>query len=222
MADRRKSVVLLSGGLDSAANLAFCVHFDEAVLAVTVDYGQRAFSSEFKAAQSLAKHFKVPHMLIDAKWLGQLGGNALTDNSSDVPTLLENQLDDVAKTKGTAKAVWVSNRNGVLINIAAAIAESKDIAQVIVGFNKEEAATFPDNSSQFINVTNLALRYSTANGVKVACYTDMLDKTGIVAALRRLPDPFPFELVWSCYLSAEKPCGVCESCRRFNRAISSS
>ena len=50
---RERSVVLLSGGLDSAANLAFCRLRDEPILALTVNYGQRAASAEIRAAEAL-------------------------------------------------------------------------------------------------------------------------------------------------------------------------
>jgi 7-cyano-7-deazaguanine synthase len=215
---RLNSLILLSGGLDSAANLAFAEHFDRPVLALTVDYGQRAAIPEIRAAKKLAEFYQVPHQVLDLKWLGQLGGSALTSNLIDVPNMSSDKLDDLKTATSTAKAVWVPNRNGLLINAAAAIAESMKAQQVIVGFNKEEAATFPDNSSQFLGVITLSLRYSTGNGVKVACYTDMMMKTEIVQAVQNLPKPFPFQHIWSCYHGGEKMCGECESCKRFLRA----
>lgn len=221
---RRKSIVLLSGGLDSSANLAFTEYFDEPALAITVDYGQRAAAQEIKAAQAIAQYYGVPHKVIGLPWLGALGGSALTSQDQLVPKLKTSELDHLQTTQKSAQAVWVPNRNGVLINVAAAIAESMKAKQVVVGFNKEEAATFPDNSSQFLGVITLSLRYSTANGVKVGCYSDMMNKTEIVNALLNLSEshckkPFPFHLVWSCYESGEKPCGECESCKRFERAL---
>ncbi|NDG84432.1 MAG: 7-cyano-7-deazaguanine synthase QueC [Proteobacteria bacterium] len=213
-----KSVVLLSGGLDSSANLAFARHFDDPVLALTVNYGQKAWPGELKASQGFARHYKIEHRILDFTWLGALGGSALTSGALGIPSLASNQLDDLTATKKTASQVWVPNRNGLFINAAAAIAESMGAQQVVVGFNKEEAATFPDNSAQFLGVATLALRYSTRNGVKVISYTEMMVKTEIVEALGNLGDPFPFELVWSCYEGGEVPCGKCESCRRLERA----
>ena len=219
---RRRSLILLSGGLDSAANLAFTAYFDEPVLALTIDYGQRAVLPEIAASKKLAAYYGVEHQVLDLKWLGALGGSALTNSAINIPEMATAKLDDLPASKETAKQVWVPNRNGVLINVAAAIAESKKLQQVVVGFNKEEAATFPDNSSQFLGVATLSLKYSTGNGVKVACYTDMMMKTEIVQALRNLEKPFPFEMVWSCYHGGEstggKMCGKCESCQRFMRA----
>ncbi len=215
---RLRTVVLLSGGLDSAANLAIADHFDRPVLALTVDYGQRAAGPEIRAARKLAEYYGVTHRVLELKWLGELGGSALTQSSIGIPEPASARLDDLKSASETAKAVWVPNRNGVLINAAAALAESLGAQQVVVGFNKEEAATFPDNSSQFLGTSNLALKYSTAGKVKLACYTDMMVKTEIVEALRNLPKPFPFESVWSCYHGGESMCRKCESCKRFFRA----
>jgi 7-cyano-7-deazaguanine synthase len=156
---------------------------------------------------------------LDLRWLGGLGGSALTDASLGVPALKNSELDDRAVTERTAKAVWVPNRNGVLIQAAAAIAESLGAQSVIVGFNREEASTFPDNSAEFLARSTAALAYSTRNQVKVECFTTELNKREIVARLRALPRAFPFEMLWSCYEGGATPCGRCESCGRLERAL---
>lgn len=216
---RIRSVVLLSGGLDSAANLALCSHFDAPVLALTADYGQQAAPREIAAARGLAAHYQVPHKVLDLRWLGALGGSALTDTALGLPELKRTELDDPEVTRGSAKAVWVPNRNGVLINAAAAHAETLGAERVVVGFNREEAATFPDNSTAFLRCITESLAYSSSNRVQAHCYTDTLDKREIVAELKRRVPGFPFDAVWSCYRGGEKPCGKCESCGRLRRAL---
>jgi 7-cyano-7-deazaguanine synthase len=216
-----RSVILLSGGLDSSANLALCAERDEPVLALTVHYGQRAAPREIEAARRIARYYGVEHLILSMEWLGGMGGNSLTETAREVPSIASDQLDDLATTRETARAVWVPNRNGVLINAAAAYAERLGCDQVVVGFNREEAATFPDNSADFVERASRALALSTANGVRVGCYTLQMDKREIVAELARLSRPFPFERVWSCYQGAEKQCGRCESCQRFERATHS-
>jgi 7-cyano-7-deazaguanine synthase len=215
----KKSIVLLSGGLDSAANLAFCREYDEPVLAITVRYGQRAQNKEVQAAKALCEAFGVQHHVLDLTWLGALGGSSLTSTGDAVPTIQTDQLDDRVVTEKSAKSVWVPNRNGILINAAAAFAERAGAERVVVGFNSEEAATFPDNSEEFLKRSTRSLEYSTANQVQVFCYTTDKNKKQIVAELRQLKKPFPFDLIWSCYHGGEKPCGTCESCRRLARAL---
>jgi 7-cyano-7-deazaguanine synthase len=216
---RKKSVVLLSGGLDSAANLAFCREYDEPSLAITVRYGQRAQNKEVQAAKALCEAFDVPHHVLDLGWLGALGGSSLTSTGEAVPTIQTSQLDDRGVTEKSAKSVWVPNRNGILINAAAAFAERASAERVVVGFNSEEAATFPDNSEEFLKRATRSLEYSTANQVQVFCYTADKNKKQIVNELRQQKKAFPFGLLWSCYHGGDEPCGTCESCRRLARAI---
>lgn len=216
---RNPSVILLSGGLDSAANLALCAERDQPLLAVTADYGQRAARREIEAARALCEYYAVPHIEVDLRWLGELGGSALTDPSLTLPEPARERLDELDSAKASAAAVWVPNRNGVLINVAAAYAERNGASRVVVGFNSEEAATFPDNSVGFLKAAGVALAYSTRNQCQVFSYTAEWDKTTIVRELKRLARPFPFEKLWSCYQGGAKPCGQCESCKRLRRAM---
>lgn len=217
----KKSIVLLSGGLDSAANLAIAAEEEAPQLALTFNYGQRASASEIRAAQKLCKHYGVSHQVIELPWLGALGGSSLTDQNKSIPEIASTHLDDRPTTERTAQAVWVPNRNGIFINVAAAIAERNQIDRILVGFNSEEAATFPDNSIEFLESANRALMFSTANQVKVASYTAEWNKRQIVSELRRLEKSFPFDLVWSCYEGREEACQTCESCQRLARALNS-
>jgi len=212
------SVILLSGGLDSAANLALCAALDRPVLALSFRYGQRAARREMIAAAALAAHYEVKHEIVSIEWLGALGGSSLTDLGADIPRLESSELDRADVTTESARAVWVPNRNGLLINAAAAYAERLGAPRVVVGFNREEAQTFPDNSTVYMRRATAALAMSTSNGVEVFSYTSELDKTEIVAELRLRDPEFPFHLIWSCYQGGERPCGCCESCRRFYRA----
>ena len=218
-----KSIVLLSGGLDSAANLAIGSECSTIEFALTVDYGQKAAAREISASRKLCEYYGVRHRIMKFCWLGELagefGGSALTSIERDVPKLTTSDLDEAELTRATAKAVWVPNRNGVLINAAAAFAESLCVPSVVVGFNKEEAATFPDNSQDYLVAVNRSLFFSTSNGVRVLSYTASLDKREIVRSLRALKKRFPFEKLWSCNHGGELPCGQCESSERMSRAV---
>lgn len=214
------SIILLSGGLDSTANLAFAVEQGKHPLCLTIRYGQRAEHSEILATRRLTEYYGVSHEVIDLGWLGHMGGSSLTDSARTIPTIHSSELDTKSVTESTAKSVWVPNRNGIFIEIAGAIADSRKISEIYVGFNAEEAVTFPDNSTAYMNAINQALSFSTSNQAKVQSFTHTLTKREIVAKLRELKRPFPFDLVWSCYFSGTKACGTCESCQRYLRAVS--
>ncbi|GAB6157437.1 7-cyano-7-deazaguanine synthase QueC [Desulfotomaculum varum] len=213
------SVVLLSGGLDSAVNLAYALTEGSVKLALTMDYGQKAASQEIKAATALARYYNIRHQVIELPWLAHITTTALVKEERILPEPAAEELDNPDITQKTAAAVWVPNRNGLFINIAACFAESLTCGQVVAGFNREEAATFPDNTPEFAAVASQALTYSTANQVKVISYTNRLDKQEIVALGNRLR--VPWHLIWSCYRGQHAMCGQCESCRRMIRAFTS-
>lgn len=212
-----KAVVLLSAGLDSSVNLYRAAQDCDVVLALTFDYGQKAAKRELESAQKLTRQLQVPHKVINLNWFKDFNKSSLLVDSESIPTGTQVKIDDVATSQSTAKSVWVPNRNGIFLNIAAAFAEAAQAQYVVPGFNIEEAATFPDNSEAFMQKLDAAFAYSTSNKVQVRCFTVSLDKTEIV----RLGDELnvPWHLIWPCYFSRDKWCGQCESCQRSKRAF---
>lgn len=211
------AIVLLSGGLDSALNLALAHKEKKARLALTVRYGQRADNQEVKSAEALCRHYGVELQVVDMTWLGKVNPTGLTRSDQKLPEPSIAQLDSREFSMPSMRAVWVANRNGVFLNLAAAFAEALNEQEVLVGFNVEEASTFPDNSENFLEATNRALAYSTLNGVKVASYTVQWDKTRIIKECLELQ--LPLDLVWSCYQAGPDRCWTCESCKRSERAF---
>lgn len=214
---KKESVVLLSGGLDSSVNLYAAIHETDVKLALTFDYGQRAAKKEIEVARSLCSTLKIDHQVVELPWFKELGKSALNHTDKNIPVGRKISIDNEAVSKATAKAVWVPNRNGLFLNIAAAYAESLGAQMVIPGFNREEAVSFPDNSLDFIRATRKSLGYSTATGVDVQCFTINMGKTEIVDLGKKLM--VPFEKIWPCYFDKDLWCGECESCQRAKRAF---
>ena len=210
------AVVLLSAGLDSAFNLYRAAKTLEIKLALTFDYGQRAAPNELTRSAELAGRLGVPHRIVDVRWFDKFTKTSLLSDAP-VPTGDDVAIDDLAKSTGSAARVWVPNRNGIFLNIAAGFAEGLRADYVIAGFNREEAATFPDNSAGFLKALDACWTLSTATGVRTLCYSAELDKTEIVERSRALN--LPFARLWPCYLAGERWCGTCESCLRFKRAV---
>jgi len=207
-----KSVALLSGGLDST--VAFALRAKSVAVALTFDYGQRAARREIEAAGAIAKFYGVSHRVRPLPLLSELTSTSLVNRAKPIPSP---DLDDRKATAASAKAVWVPNRNGVMIHLAAAEAEAIGAGEVIVGFNKEEGATFPDNTAAYVRAATKALWYSTANHVRVASPTGSWDKRRIVREGRRAGAPL--HLIWPCYEGGADWCRRCESCRRSLRAL---
>jgi 7-cyano-7-deazaguanine synthase len=213
----KKAVVLLSGGLDSTVNLYWAKTKFKVVLALTFDYGQRAARSEVIAARALARKLGVRHQVVKLPFIGAFGQSSLTDKRSSIPVGSKVSIDSLKTSRETAKSVWVPNRNGIFLNVAAGFAETNKADYIIPGFNAEEAATFPDNSESFLKATDKTLAFSTANKVKIQCLTVKLSKAEIV--LRGEELKVDWSLTWPCYFSAKKWCGQCESCQRSKRAF---
>lgn len=211
------AVILLSGGLDSALNLALAARDGKARLALTMRYGQRAEGPELAAAQALARHYGADWKAVDVRWLGEVNPTSLTRKDQALPLLATDELDRMDLASSSAKAVWVANRNGLFLNIAGAYAEALGENEVFVGFNREEAATFPDNSQAFMDAMNHALSFSTMTHVKVGSYTIAWDKPELMAEAIRVG--LPLHLVWSCYEAGPDRCWKCESCKRSERGL---
>ncbi len=211
---KKKSIVLLSGGLDSVVNFSIAFEKTDVELILTFDYGQKALNKEVKSSRMIAQKYKVLHHIIPLSFLSEMKSGLTTGK---VPVFDKSKLDDKEYSLKTAKAVWVSNRNGIFLSIAAAYADRYSFDEIVVGFNKEEGRTFPDNSENFIKIMNQAFKLSTQQHPVVKSYTSNKTKSEIVSM--GIDFDAPFEYVWSCYYGNNKMCGKCESCQRLIRAL---
>jgi 7-cyano-7-deazaguanine synthase len=209
--DTRRAVALVSGGLDSVVSLALADREFEVRLVLFFDYGQRARSSERASVVAAAGYYGLPIEEVDLKWLGGLSPAAMRESRRGEPAGGD-ALDSL-------EDVWIPNRNGVFLNVAASYAEKYGCGVVIAGFNREEAEEFPDNTPQFVAAVNEALRYSTLRSVEVRSYLRDLSKREILR--RGLEISAPLSVIWSCYRSGEQMCGTCVSCLRLRSAIDS-
>ena len=205
-----KSIILLSGGLDSLVCLGLCNKEYNIQLALTFDYGQKSAQKEIDSAQKLCKYYEIQqHKIIRLDWLKEITTTALVTNKN-IP---KNQTFN----KNTANSVWVPNRNGLFLNIAGAIADSENYSHIIIGANKEEAETFSDNTTEFIESINREFEYSTHVHPKVIVPLINYNKNDIVSLA--LKNKMPLEMVRSCYDNNENHCGQCESCTRLKNAL---
>lgn len=214
--DTKTSIVLLSGGLDSALALGLAARDNEVRLALFADYGQKAAQAEERAAQALAAHYNVKFRKIALPWLSSLGSSALTNGAKEVPTFDTEKFSDLDYQNTTAMAVWVPNRNGLLFNVAACFAEALGCDFISAGLNAEEGATFKDNTPGFVKAVEGSFGWSTQNNVKILDMLSGMTKDEIVG--KGIEINLPFELVHSCYFNNDKMCGRCESCARSMRA----
>lgn len=207
---KNKSIILLSGGLDSLVSLALAKENYNIKLALTFDYGQKPLKYEIEASKKISEYYNIEHKIIELPFLKEVTHNAFTDDEIELPT----------KNLGTnesSKAVWVPNRNGLFLNIGAVFADAKQYSHIIFGANKSEGRTFSDNTIEFVSEINETFKYSTASSVKVIAPLINYDKIEIVK--QALINNVPLEFVHCCYDKYEKNCGICESCKHFITAL---
>jgi 7-cyano-7-deazaguanine synthase len=208
----KRALALVSGGLDSVVSLAQAAAVMDVRLVVFFDYGQRAIERERNAVLGVVNYYDYPLREVRLSWLDTLvpagmrrqGARPTADLASE-PTL------------DTLDAVWIPNRNGVFLNIGAAFAEAHGCDYVVTGFNREEAAEFPDNGEEYVSRVNGGLEMSTRSRVRVASFTQDLDKPQVLELGHQLRAPL--SVIWSCYHSRERMCGRCASCKRLKAAL---
>lgn len=211
----KKAISVLSGGLDcTIATSVFAKDYE--IHAITFDYGQKAFMREAQAAREICSKMGWTHEVIDLPWLAKISNSSL-NTSEEIPELSENDLDDLEKSMQSASSVWVPARNMVFTSIAVSYAESIGAEKIIVGWDAEEAATFPDNSKEFLETFNDLVDVGSPKKIEIEAPLIDLNKEEIVKL--GLDIGAPIELSYSCYKGRDKQCGVCESCVRRKRAF---
>lgn len=206
-----KSIILLSGGLDSLVSLGLKKDELNVELALTFNYGQKSALQEIEASKRICEYYGIKHEVIKLDWLKNITTTSLVSDT-EVPT-----GEELTDGNNSMKSVWVPNRNGLFLNIAGSFADSYGYNYILIGANKEEAQTFSDNTQEFINAVNEEFEYSTQNVPKVVAPLINYNKNDIV--MLALSNGVPLELTRSCYQGGEKHCGICESCVRLKKSL---
>ena len=210
-----KAISVFSGGLDCTVATSVYDN-DYEIYALTFNYGQKAFIQELEASRRICEKMGWHHEVIDLPWLSKISNSSL-NSDEDIPELEESDLDDLKKSSKSASNVWVPARNTVFVSIALSYAESIGADIIIVGWNGEEGATFPDNSKEYMDKFNELIGVGSPEKIRIEAPAINMDKEEIVKL--GVDTGAPMELSYSCYKGESKPCGVCESCMRRKRAF---
>jgi len=201
-----RSVVLLSGGMDSATCLAVARAAGNTCFALSFDYGQK-HRAELDAAAIIAKQIGAAEHRIIRIDMGQLGGSALTDDAIAVP-----------EAGGSGIPVtYVPARNTVFLSLGLAWAEVLTAASIYTGVNAVDYSGYPDCRPEYIAafqlMANLATKRAVEGGLlKIRTPLISLSKAAIVTLGTELN--VDFSATVSCY-SADQTgaaCGHCDAC----------
>lgn len=198
----RKSVVLLSGGIDSTVLLAKLVAEGRGVLAMGVDYGQR-HRREIDAARAVCAALGVEYRLADLRSLAPFfGKNSLTD--SELP-VYEGAYDEAGM-----KTTVVPARNLILISLATAWAIAEKCDTIAYAAHGGDHTIYPDCRPEFAEKLDAVVQISDWHRVCLERPFVDMDKASIVRLGAELNAPL--HLTWSCYNGGETHCGKCSTC----------
>jgi 7-cyano-7-deazaguanine synthase len=207
-----KSVVLLSGGLDSATTLALAQKSGFDLFCLTFDYGQR-HRVELDRARDIARHFDaMDHQVVKID-LRQFGGSALTD-SIDVPTD-RNQEEMSAEIPVT----YVPARNTIFLSFCLAYAEVKEANDIFIGVNAVDYSGYPDCRPEFISafetLANLATKAGVEGKESLKIHTPLIELSKAEIIQNGLDLGVDYAMTHSCYDPPERgiSCGTCDSCQ---------
>ena len=180
---KKRVVLLLSGGLDSAVLYQYLIK-DKGyeVYPITVKYGRRENDKEINAVKEIAEDNTIPKFVnIDG-------------------------MDDIVNCK-----VVIPNRNAILLSIACSYAEHLEIEEVYIGANLNDRDLFPDCRRHFVEVLTTAFDLGGLTNVKI--YAPFIDFTKQEIVLTGVHLKMDFTKTWSCYENKKHHCGKCLSCR---------
>lgn len=207
---RKKAVVLLSGGIDSATALAFAVRDGYEPCVMTFKYGQR-HSLELIAAEKIASSMNVTRRIEVEIDLRSIGGSALTDNI-EVPK--DRTAESIA---GGIPVTYVPARNTIFLSYALAWAEVLGAHDIFIGVNAVDYSGYPDCRPEFIESFERLANLATKEGVEGHPFTIHaplihMTKAEIIKAGTLLG--VDYSLTLSCYdpFTDGLSCGRCDSC----------
>ena len=196
MTDR--SLVLLSGGMDSVAALMWARKFSSCEC-IAIHYGQRHYS-ELAAAWDIAKALGVPFETFEFSSFSNLAPSELTGRM------------------GTG--VVVPNRNAFMLSIAGAVAMARGIDRIVVGCNADDAADFPDCREGFLWSMEETIRKASEADIEIVSPWLHMTKAEMLSSMAADPEAMAhIRRSVSCYHGRTPGCGECSACVKRARAF---
>ena len=205
-----QTIVLLSGGLDSATVLAMCLAQGRQCHALSFRYGQR-HEVELAAAAAIASRLGAASHRICSIDVQCLAGSALTGGGK-VP-------------KGRSEATigqgipstYVPARNTLFVAHALGLAESMGAGEIALGINALDYSGYPDCRPEWLSAMQEVARLGTKVGVsgqpvRLVAPLVAMSKAEIIRAGTALG--VDFGLTLSCYDPSDEggACGACDAC----------
>lgn len=203
----KDALLILSGGMDSTTMLH--EYKDSIALAVNFSYGANHNRLEAECARRQCKIVGVELIEIDLAFMGRYFESSLLQGADAIPE------GDYVEANMTSTVVPF--RNGIMLSIAAGLAESRGLKAVMIANHGGDHAIYPDCRPGFITAMNAAIQAGTYLPVELRAPYTHLTKTEI--ARRGLSLGVDYSLTYSCYKGTEPPCGRCATCLERQAAL---
>jgi len=202
----REKVIIISGGLDSVSLLH--AEKENIRLALTFDYGQKHKKEIFYAEQNCLK-LGIDWSLINITSITPFLKSNLLEGGGDIP---EGHYEDESM-----KQTVVPFRNGIMLSIAAGIAESNNCNILLIANHAGDHAIYPDCRVEFINAFSLAVNRGTYNNMQLEAPFSTMSKRAVALLGKQVG--VDFNKTWSCYKGTEFHCGKCGTCVERKEAL---
>lgn len=203
----KDSVLILSGGMDSTTLL---YEFKEDIaLAISFDYGSNHNDKEIPFAKYHCAQLGIKHITIPLSFMKEYFKSSLLAGAEAIP---EGNYDDE-----NMKSTVVPFRNGIMLAIAAGVAESNGLKHVMMANHSGDHTIYPDCRPQFATAMSDAIAAGTYDGITLVTPYTHISKTDIVKRGAALG--LDYTQTWSCYKGGEKHCGKCGTCMERKEAL---
>ncbi len=210
--EKPRSVVLLSGGMDSCVCAALAAR-DTIAAVLHVSYGQRTEERERQSFEGICDRLGIQkRLVIRNEALSIIGGSALTDTEINVPEA-GNEIG-----AGEVPVTYVPFRNAHFLAAAVSWAEVLEADRIYIGAVEQDSSGYPDCRPAYYRAFNEVVKTGTREG-KIGIVTPLIAMRKAEIVRLGLELGVPFDLTWSCYSREDNACGICESCVLRQRAF---
>jgi len=212
MSDSRKTVVLLSGGMDSCVSLAMAIarHGASNVALLHAGYRQRTQQRERRAFTEIADFYGIhKRLIVQLDHFRAIGGSALTDKNIAVP---ENELDVSPQPGANIPVTYVPFRNAHFLSVAVSWAETIGAGAIYIGAVAEDSSGYPDCRPEYYRAFQEVVRVGTRPDTHIEIVTPVITRKKSEIIRRGIELGAPLHLTWSCYQNEDVACGACDSC----------
>ena len=203
----KDSVIIVSGGMDSITLLHD--YKDRIALGISFDYGSNHNAKEIPFAELHCKRLGIKHITIPLEFMHKYFKSSLLEGADAIP---EGHYEDE-----NMKSTVVPFRNGIMLAIAAGIAESNGLDHVMIANHGGDHAIYPDCRPEFISAMSSATSAGSYNGVTVIAPYTSITKGDIARRGKELG--IDYTETWSCYKGRDKHCGKCGTCVERKEAL---